>query len=455
MKSTLFGLLLVAAFNPMARAADWPQWFGPGRDGVWHETGLVEKYPAGGPTVLWRIPLGGGYSGPAVANGRVYVMDRSRFKDAAGKPARNTRDGIPGTEAVLCLDAATGKTLWKHEYSCPYQISYPSGPRCTPLVEGERVYTLGAMGEMLCLNATSGDVIWSRNIAKEYHTDPPVWGYAAHPLLDGNRLICPVGGEGSAVVAFDKTNGKEIWKALTSEEIGYSPPMIYEAAGKSQLIIWLSDSLNSLDPETGKSYWSQAYPVDTKVQRPAVNIVTVRRDGNHLFLSTFYHGPMLLELTGDKPGVKVVWHGKSNNPMKPDGIHSLMATPILKDGYIYGVCAMGELRCIDEATNKQIWQTYKATGGKRSDCGTAFLVPQGDRCIIFNDQGELILAKLSRAGYGEIDKFKILEASEPARNRMVVWSHPAFANRCVFARNDKEMVCVSLAAAEAKKESLP
>lgn len=455
MKSTCLGLLFMAALSPAAPAADWPQWFGPGRDGVWHETGLVEKYPAGGPTILWRAPLDSGYSGPSVAGGRVFVMDRARAKDQSGKPARNTRDGIPGTEAVVCLDAASGKKIWKHEYPCSYQIAYPSGPRCTPLVDGDQVYALGAMGDLMCLKASDGAVLWSKNIAKEYRTDPPVWGFAAHPLLDGNRLICPVGGAGSAVVAFDKTTGKEIWKALTSEEVGYSPPMIYEAGGKRQLIVWLSETLNSLDPETGKPYWSQAYPVGTRVQRPAVNIVTVRRDGKRLFISSFYHGPMLLELAEDKPAIKVLWHGQSNSPAKPDGIHSLMGTAVLKGGYIYGVCAMGELRCIDAATNKQVWQTYKATGGKRSDCGTAFLVPQGDRFVIFNDQGELILAKLSPAGYEEIDKFKILEASEPARNRMVVWSHPAFANRCIFARNDKEMVCVSLAVTEPKKEKVP
>jgi outer membrane protein assembly factor BamB len=453
MKISVAGLLCLVALTPAVCAEDWPQWWGPKRDGIWHETGLAEKFPPGGPPIVWRTPLGGGYCGPAVANGRVYVMDRTRTKDEAGKPARNTRDGIPGNETILCLDAATGKTLWKHEYLCPYRISYASGPRCTPLVEGDRVYTLGAMGDLLCLNATNSAVLWSKNIATEYHTDPPVWGYAAHPLIDGNRLICLVGGAGSAAVAFDKETGKEIWKALSSEEIGYSPPMIYEAGGKRQLIVWLSETLNALDPETGKAYWTQAYPLDTRVQRPAVNIITVRRDGAHLFLSSFYHGPMLLELAADKPAAKVLWHGKSNNPMKPHGIHSLMAAPVFKDGCIYGVCAMGELRCIDAATNKQLWQTYQATGGKRSDCGTAFLIPQGDRFIIFNDQGELILANLSPAGYVEIDKAKILEASEPARSRMVVWSHPAFANRCVFARNDKEMVCVSLAAAD--KEKLP
>ncbi|HEV3115823.1 MAG TPA: PQQ-binding-like beta-propeller repeat protein, partial [Gemmataceae bacterium] len=184
-------------------ALDWPQWLGPTRDGVWRENGLLARFPAGGPKVLWRIAIGGGYSGPAVADGRVYVMDRQRAVDDNGKPRRPTRSGIPGNERVLCLSSADGKLLWKYEYDCPYTISYPSGPRTTPLVHEDSVYTLGAMGDLLCLDRSNGKVRWAKNLAKEYKLDsPPVWGYAAHPLLDGDLLYCLVGGEGSAVVAF-------------------------------------------------------------------------------------------------------------------------------------------------------------------------------------------------------------------------------------------------------------
>src|SRR5579871_169154 len=429
------------------RALDWPQWLGANRDGIWRETGLVTRFPAGGPKVLWRTPIGTGYSGPAGADGRVYVMDRQRAVDATGKPRRATRDGIPGNERILCLNAANGKILWKHEYDCPYTISYPSGPRTTPLVHQDRVYTLGAMGDLLCLERTTGKVRWAKNLAKEYKLDsPPVWGFAAHPLLDGDLLYCLVGGAGSAVVAFQKDTGQEVWKALTTEEVGYSPPMIYEAGGKRQLIIWLSDSINALDPATGKVYWTKAYPADGPPQRPAVNIMTVRRMDDMLFLSTYYHGPMMLKLAADKPDATVLWHGKSNNPSKPDGVHILMAAPVLKDGYIYGVCANGELRCLKADTGEQLWQTYAATGGKKTDCGTAFIVPQGDRTILFNDQGDLILAELNPKGYHEVDRAHILEPIQEARGRHVVWSHPAFAQRCVFARNDKEMICLSLAA---------
>jgi outer membrane protein assembly factor BamB len=443
-------LLTVAACACTAshgRADDWPQWLGPQRDGVWRETGLLDKFPAGGPKVLWRVPVAPGYSGPAVAGGRVYLMDRQRPTGPDGKPARPTRDGIPGKERVLCLSAKDGKPIWKHEYDCPYTISYPAGPRTTPLVRDGRVYTLGAMGDLLCLDAETGKVKWSKNLAKEYGTEaPPIWGFAAHPLLDGDLLYCLVGGKGSAAVAFHKDTGKEAWKALTTQEIGYSPPMIFAAGGKRQLIIWLSESINSLDPATGKVYWTQRYPTDRDPQRPAVTIATVRCDGERLFVTTFYHGPLMLKLAGDRPGATVLWKGKSNNPARPDGIHSIMAAPYMKGGHVYGVGSLGELRCQKADTGETLWQTYQPVCGKQADCGTAFLVPQGDRFVLFNDQGELILAELSPKGYKEISRARILEPVQEARGRKVVWSHPAFAGKCVFARNDKELVCVSLAA---------
>lgn len=439
--------VLVLGVASSSRADDWPQWLGTKRDGVWRETGLVEKFPKSGARVLWRKPLAAGYSGPAVVGDRVYVMDREREQDKEGKRKRPTRDGIAGNERVLCLSATDGKLLWKHVYDCPYTISYPAGPRTTPLVRYGRVYTLGAMGDLLCLDAKEGRVIWSKKLMQEYKLDaPPVWGFAAHPLLDGALLYCLVGGEKSAVVAFNKDTGAEVWRALTTQEVGYSPPMIYEAGGKRQLIIWLSESIQSLDPATGQVYWKQAYPTDRPPQRPAVNIITVRRLDDLLFLSTFYHGSLMLKLDRDKPGASVLWKGKSNNPARPDGLHILMAPPILKDGHIYGVCAAGQLRCLKTETGEQVWETFAATGGKKGDCATAFLVPQGNRYVIFNDQGDLILARLSPKGYEEIDRAHVLEPVQFAYGREIVWSHPAFAHRCVFARNDKEMVCVSLAA---------
>jgi outer membrane protein assembly factor BamB len=447
----LFALGLLVLVCPAGLASDWPQWLGPDRDGVWRETGLVAKFPPGGPKVLWRTPLGTGYSGPAVADGRVYVMDRERAKDASGKPARPTRAGIPGKERILCVGAADGKVLWKNEHDCPYTVSYPSGPRTTPLVRAGRVYTLGAMGDLRCLDAATGKVHWAQRLVAEYRLDgPPVWGYAGHPLLDGDLLYCLVGGDGSAVVAFHKDTGKEVWKALKTEEVGYSPPMIYEAGGKRQLIIWLSESVNSLDPVTGQLYWTQKYPPTGQPKRPAVNIATVRRLGDLLFVSTYYHGSIMLKLAADKPAATVLWKDKTRRDSDSEepgpGLSILMAAPVLKGGHVYGVGGNGELRCLQADSGRQVWETYAATCGQKTDCASAFLVPQADRFVIFNDQGDLILADLSPKGYREIDKAHVLEPDHLARGRKVVWSHPAFARRCVFVRNDHEMICLSLAA---------
>jgi len=425
-------------------AKDWPQWMGETRDGVWHEEGIAAKFPEGGPKVLWRTPVAVGYSGPAVKDGRVFVTDRQRAVDENGKERRTTRAGIPGNERVLCLNAADGAVKWKHEYDCPYTISYPNGPRTTPLVENDRLYTLGAMGDLLALNAADGAVQWQKNLLKAYDVEPPVWGCAAHPLIDGDLLYTLVGGKGSAVVALNKNTGEEAWKALDSEEVGYSPPMIYDLAGKRQLVVWLSEALYGLDLATGKQLWKQAYPLDIPVMRPSVNIVTVKEAGDDmLFVSSFYHGPMMVRIGADGP--EVVWKGKSNNPVKQDGPHCVMGSPVFSGGHGYAIGNQGDLRCFKQETGEQLWQTFDAVTGRRADCGTAFIVPQGNRYVMLNDQGDLILAELSPAGYKQIDKAHVLDPVGFARGRDIVWSHPAFAGRAVFARNDKELVCVSLA----------
>ncbi len=229
--------------------------------------------------------------------------------------------------------------------------------------------------------------------------------------------------------------------------------MIVKAGGTRQLIVWLSDSLHSLDPTTGKVYWSQAYPVGVPLERPEVNIITPLQVGDLLFITTYYHGPMLLRLAADRPAASVVWKGKSNNVNKPDGLHSVMCTPVVKDGYLYGVCAFGELKCVRLADNKQMWETLAATtGGKRRDSACAFIIPQADRFVLFNDRGDLILADLTPAGYRELDRTHILEPTGAGSGSKVVCCHPAFAGRRMYVRNDREMVCISLSAAQVSQK---
>ena len=226
---------------------DWPQWGGPQRDGVWRETGIVKTLPPGLLSRMWSTPIGEGYAGPAVAAGHVYVTDLV------------ARDGKKGVERVLCLDAASGKILWTHATAVDYGISYPAGPRATPVVDAGRVYTLGAVGDLLCLDTADGKVLWSKQLVRDLGTVLPTWGLSASPLVDGPRLITLAGGaNGALVVAFDKTSGKELWRALDDPGVGYSPPLIFTLAGRRQLIQWHPKAVSSLDPETGKLLWGSA-----------------------------------------------------------------------------------------------------------------------------------------------------------------------------------------------------
>jgi outer membrane protein assembly factor BamB len=429
---------LAAAFS--ARADDWPQWLGPKRDSVWRETGLLEKFPACGPTVLWRMPIDGGFSGPAVAAGKVYVMDYVTAADRSN-PGPSTRKKIDGKERVLCFNAADGKPLWEHAYDCEYFVSYESGPRCTPTVSGGKVYTLGTMGDLRCLDADSGKLIWQKDLKKEYGIPAPNWGFSGHPLVDGQKLFVTVGGEGSVLVAFDKDSGKEIWRALSAKEPGYCPPSIIEAGGVRQLLLWSPDGINSVDPETGKVYWNA--PLEPEY---GMSIAAPRKWNNYLFAGGIGFKAVMLQLAADRPNATQVWVGDKTNAVYP-----VNSTPFIEDGIIYAVDQPGALRAVKMETGERLWESYKPVVGKdeppgtRINSGTAFLVKNGNRFVMFAETGELILAKLSPKGYEEISRAKILEPTTTTFGRKVVWSHPAFANKCVFARNDKELVCVSLA----------
>ncbi len=442
-------LLGVVLLSSAVYADDWPQWMGPQRDGVWRENDIVDKMPAE-PKYRWRTKIGAGYAGPAVAGGKVYAHDRVLAENAKQPKNSFARTAVLGKERVHRIDAVSGDIEWSYDYDSEYTLSYSSGPRCTPLIAGGKVYTLGAMGRLCCLDATSGSLIWGKDFVKEYDAPVPIWGFAAHPLLDGNRLVCLVGGD-ATVVAFHKDTGKELWRSLETSSVGYCPPVIYQVGSRRQLIIWHPEAINGLDPETGKVLWSQPF----KLHQSALSIPMPRLDGDKLFVTSFYNGPMLLRVTDGT--ASVVWKGNSNKETadKTDKLHSIMPTPIIRDGHIYGVCSYGQLRCLKLDTGERVWESMKASRpantpdakiGNNDRWGNAFITPQGGRDWLFNEHGELILAKLTPSGYDELGRMKILKADNNMAMHPVVWSHPAYAGRCCFARNDSEIVCVDLAA---------
>jgi outer membrane protein assembly factor BamB len=443
-----FALFLTGLTLNEIRADDWPQWLGPQRDGLWRETGIVDHFPRNGPKLRWRTPIGQGYAGPAVANGKVFVGDRILAEGVRNPDNAFARGKVPGKERLLCLNEADGKILWEDAYDCEYKVSYPAGPRSTPVVEGKKVYSLGTMGDLHCLDVDSGRLLWSRNFPKDFEAEIPVWGFAASPLLDGNKLICLVGGMDSVVVAFDKDTGKEIWRALSAPEPGYAPPMIYEFSGKRQLIIWHPQAFNGLDPETGKVYWTQPFAV-----KAGLSIPTPRQAGNELFITSFYNGSILLRFEADSAKPAVVWKSKSKGelPNQTRDLSSIIPTPFIKDGYVYGMCSYGEMRCLKLDSGERVWESLQATGSHKKNGDrwkNAFLVPHGDDVFLFNEAGDLIIAKLTPKGYEEVSRAHLLEPNNTmaGAGRLVVWSHPAFANKSVYARNDKEIVCYSLAA---------
>ncbi len=452
-----FVISTVGLSAALATADDWPQWMGPHRDGRWAETDIVEVFPTSVPKdesgvkLVWKAPIAGGYSGPAVAGGKVFVTDRVLAKGAKNPDDPfDTKQKVASIERVLCFDAATGELLWKHQYDCPYQISYPAGPRCTPTVADQKVYTLGAMGDLYCLDVRNGGVIWSKNFPQDFHAKVPTWGFCGHPLVYKNLLICTVGGENAVAVAFDKDTGEVKWKALNAREIGYSPPTLIHAANRDQLVIWHAGAINGLDPLTGEVFWS----VDLE-PKYGMAIMAPQQEGDFLFAAGIGGAGVVLRLDSEKPKVSVVWQEvmeRDGNTPKQRGLYPVNMTPLIDRGIIYGVDQPGMLRAVELRSGKKLWFTHKPVIGreeaedyKGASSGTAFLVKNGDRYFLFAETGELIIAQLSAAGYQEISRTPLLKPTGTAFGRKVLWSHPAFANKCIFVRNDKELACFSLA----------
>lgn len=431
MQRTILFIALGAAASARAWAEDWPDWRGKGRTGVWNETGILEKFPAAGLEPAWRSPVRGGFAGASVAAGRVYVTDFHRTAGSAG------------TERVLCLDEKTGKSIWAREWDADYRgISYGTGPRATPVVDGDRVYAVGGSGILLSLNARTGEVNWRKDYVKDYGMQMPTWGVSSAPLVDGSRLIVIAGGRPDAkVVAFDKMTGKEIWRALASDsEQGYSQPVILETGGKRQLIVWHPSALSSLDPATGKVLWEQPFRVHMNV-----TLATPVLIGPRVLVSSFYNGSMLLDAASTP--ARLLWKGKSDSEINTDGLHTVVNTPVVDGDYIYGICSYGQFRCVNLKTGERVWETMEVTKEK-ARWASGFIVKQGDRYFINNDRGDLIIAKLSPKGYEEVSRTALIKPTSNPGNRRelgaVNWTHPAYANGHVIIRNDEEIVSMRL-----------
>ena len=370
-----------------------------------------------------------------MAGGKVVISDFESEKNV--KVANFERRAFKGTERIICLDEKTGKEIWSHKYDVTYAISYPSGPRCTPIIEGDRVYTLGAEGNLICLELESGKVVWEKDLKKTYGTNSALWGYSAHPLIDGDNLITLAGGKGSHIVALNKKDGSEVWRSLSATEQGYSPPTIIENGGKRQLICFKPDGISAIDPANGQAMWNVPYAATS-----GSVIMSPIKFEEFLYLAGYNQKSILLRLKPDNTTPSVVWKDRADTAISPVNVQPFLDK---KSGILFGMDQGGTMRAIEMVDPELLWETSTPVSERKAGSGTAFIVQQGDKYWLFNENGELIIAKMNADGYKELDRATILKATNNAFGRPVVWSMPAFANKRIYVRNDEKLVCLDVA----------
>ena len=407
MKYLLAGILLVSA---MVRASDWPQFLGPARNGVYPGDDLAETWPKDGPPILWEKKVDQGFSGPVVASGKVILFHRMENK-----------------EIIDCLEAQTGKAVWKFDYPTAYRddFGFDEGPRATPAIADGRVYTYGAEGELNCTDFATGKSVWRVNARKEFQAPKGFFGIACSPLIEGNAVMLIVGGrEKAGVVAFDKSNGKILWRA-TDDEASYASPRAATVAGRRYVLFLTRAGLVGADPINGKVLF------DFPFRPPMRNSVTAATPviiDDLIFLSASYGtGSVLLKLQENKP--QKIW--ESN-----DALSNHYATSVHHGGFLYGIHGRTDpgfeppasLRCIELRTGKLVWE--------QPAFGAATLMLAGDQLLILTERGELIRAPASPAGFKPSARAQILPTQ--------VRAHPALAEGLFYARSKDQLVCLSL-----------
>ena len=390
---------------------------------------------------IWSVPIGAGYSGPTVADGRVYVTDRMV------KPKE--------VERIHCFGSRDGKRIWSHEYDCEYvNVGYKAGPRSSVTIHDGMAFALGAMGNLHCLDAVTGKLKWHRDLNHEFGLQPqgpndkprmPIWGIAASPVIYKDLVIIHLGGRDNAcVVAFDVNSGEERWRSL-NDRGQYSSPILLRQANTDVCVVWTGDSVAGLDPNSGNVFWRIVMTPKNMPIGCATPIV--KKDAEHghrLFVSSFYDGSLMLRLDANELKADEVWRSCGPSERETLALHSIISTPIWLGDYIYGVDSYGELRCLNAADGERVWEDLTAT--PKSRWSTIHFVQNNEFTWMFNERGQLIISRLSPEGFTEISRADVLKPTKQqlARRGGVCWSHPAFAEKKLFARNDEQLVCVSL-----------
>jgi outer membrane protein assembly factor BamB len=386
----------------------WPGWGGPGRNQISSDTGLLDRWPSEGPPELWRVRGGGGYSGFALADGRLITMV-----------------GRGGAEVVLCLDAADGRQIWAVRSDDDRTDSFGDGPRSTPLIDGRRVYTLGASGVLLCLDVRDGSELWRLDLVSRFGAAVPKWGFSTSPLLEGDKLIVNVGGRpGASFVAFDKADGRVLWKCL-DDPPGYSSPIAISVDGMRQIVQTTGVRLVGLSPDDGRLLWEIPWKnqYETNIATPVW-----WADEKMIFISSGYEKDALaarLSVADGKVRAEVVWE----SPV----LKNHQADSILRHGRLYGIHGNGTgvLKCVEMQTGRQVW--VDRCVGK----GTVFFAD--GHLYVLSDKGEMALVAADPTGVREKGRFRPLSGK--------CWTAPLVIGGRMYLRNEKEIACYGVAKA--------
>lgn len=401
---------------PPDAASGSPQWRGAARKGVAPADNFRTDWDKRPPKELWRVPVGGGYGSCAVVGGKLYVQD----KHGAG-------------ERVLCLDADTGAPVWEFAYDSPPAGNDPSfaiGPRATPTVVGNWVYTVGGAGLMHALEVTDGkpQPRWKHDLLGEFGAPMPQWGVAGSPLVLGDLVIVTPGGKGAAVVAFDRATGAVKWKC-GSNPPGYSSAVAAPVGGRDTVFALLGDALLAVDPVAGAV--TDSFKWETQFGGNIATPVVV--DNEYVFVSAAYGSGCALvraERAGDAVTLKPVYARRRS------GFQAHIATPVYKDKHLFGIDGTrgsGGLKCIEFVTGAPVedWDVKPAR-----DIKQASLILAGEHLIVQTDRGDLCLVRADPKGYEEVGRVKqVLSGSNN-------WATPALVNGRLYLRDEKQVVCL-------------
>jgi outer membrane protein assembly factor BamB len=386
----LAGLILAGVMTD-TRAADWPQWRGPQRNGISAETGWLSQWPSGGPRKVWGAQLGEGWSAVSVVGNKLYT-------------AGNTN----GRDTVFCLNSETGKPVWTYGYPCP--TGDYGGPRATPVIDGGKVYMMSRKGGVVCLNATTGKVVWGRDVARELGADEPQWGFASSPLIEGNLAIFNIGGSGTAL---DKSTGRIVWKS--GGTAGYASPVAANLSGQRAILIFSEAGLVAVNPTNGQRLWDYGWQTPN-----GVNAADPQFAGSDVFISSNYGtGCALLRTGGGRPSV--IWQNRS--------MKNHFNSSVITNGGIFGNDE-NTLRCLDLRTGNERWNLR--------GMGKGGLVAADGKLIYLTERGELVISSAVPDRYHELARARVL-------NSNMCWTHPVLANGRIYCRSHEgELVCLDV-----------